>query len=422
MLDRTPFSMPLIIFLVACCLAVPVLFVSCAALLADSWPEFRGPTGQGHSTSTGLPLIWSESHNIVWKIPTPGRGWSSPVILGDQIWITTATEEGHSLRALGFDRASGRMLHNVEIFHLEQQRSIHGKNSYASPTPILENDRIYVHFGALGTAALKSSGEILWKTQELGYEHGHGPGASPALYGGLLVISCDGTDLQYVAALDKNIGRIRWRTPRREGAMAYSTPLVIQTGNVQQVISPGGHQAVSYDLKTGKELWWIRYNGFSQVARPIFGHGLVYIINPALGHPVLFAVRPDGHGDVTKSHIVWSRQRAVSLTPSPLIVGDEIYLVSDNGIATCLDAKTGQERWMVRLNGNFSASPIYADGRIYFLNEAGETTVIEPGRKFERLAENHLDGVTLSSMAVAGQAIFLRTDSSLYRIENRDGK
>ena len=380
------------------------------------WPQFRGPSGQGQSSAKGLPLTWSESEKVAWKTAIPGEGWSSPVISDGQIWLTTATERGTSLRAIALDQETGRILHDVEVFRVTGPPAIHEKNSYASPTPILEPGRVYVHFGTLGTAALNRSGEILWKTQQLRYAHGHGGGGSPALAGDLLVISCDGTDQQYVVALDKNTGVIRWKTARQGGAMAYTTPLVIPRGKGRQVVSPGGNHAVSYDLESGKELWSVDYDGFSGVPRPVFAHGLVYITT-GFYSPVLMAIRTEGNGNVTKTQVAWQWGRGVPLTPSPVVESGEIYLVSDNGIASCLDAKSGQELWRQRLGGTFSASPVSAEGRIYFLSEGGEATVIQAGRRFERLAVNRLDGRTLASPAIEGQAMYLRTDSHLYRIE-----
>ena len=349
-------------------------FLNSSLLPGQDWPEFRGPTAQGHSDAGDLPLTWNESANVVWKVPIPGQGWSSPVMRDGRIWLTTGTSEGdspqarHSLRALGLDFDSGRLLHDVEVFALEGPPSLHTKNSSASPTPILEEDRVYVHFGDFGTAALDSRGKILWKSRRLRYVEQYGPGATPALADDLLLISCDGTDTQFVAALDKNDGTVRWKTLREDGDMAYSTPLVIAAAGLRQVISTGANQAVSYELITGEKLWWIRYVGFSQVPRPLFVHGLVYLVNPALGKPILYAVRPGGRGDVTKSHVVWTWQRGVPVTPSPLIVGDEIYFVSDGGILTCLDARKGTLHWRERLGGNFSASPAFADGKIFLLS------------------------------------------------------
>jgi outer membrane protein assembly factor BamB len=383
------------------------------ALLAEDWPEFRGPTGQGHSRERGLPLTWSETENVRWKAPIPGKGWSSPAVQGDRIWLTTAVEGGRSLRAICLDRKTGQVLRDVEVFRLENPGPVHEKNSHASPTPILEGDYIYLHFGSHGTACLRSSGEIVWKTQELKYYHRHGPGGSPVLFGDLLILSCDGYDIQYVVALDKRTGQIRWKSPRK-GYQAYTTPLTVQVDGKDQVVSPGAHRAVSYDPRTGKEIWWVRYgNGYSNVPRPVYGHGLVFICS-GFDQPVLLAVRPDGQGDVTDTHVAWNLKRGVPLTPSPLLVGEELYVVSDNGIASCLDAKTGKQHWQERLGGSYSASPVYADGRIYFLNEDGESVVIEPGREFKKLATNRVDGYTLASMAVSGGAIFIRSASHLY--------
>jgi len=393
-----------------------LLFLS-LLFFSQDWPEFRGPTGQGHSDERGLPLVWSETKNVRWKTAIPGRGWSSPAIQGDRIWLTTATDEGKSLRAISVDRNTGAILQNVEVFRLKSQGNLNAKNNQASPTPVLEGDRVYLHFGAYGTACITQSGEIVWKTR-LDYDNGqHGPGGSPVVYDNLLIVSCDGQDMQYVVALDKLTGKVRWKK-FREGYQAYTTPLVVRLPAGDQVISPGAFRAVSYEPRTGKELWQVRYgDGFSNVPRPVYGDGLVFICT-GFQQPSLLAVRLDGRGDVTKSHIAWTLKRGVSLTPSPLLVGNELYMVSDNGIASCLDAKTGAPYWQIRLGGNHSASPIYADGRIYFLSEEGESVVIAPGKEFKALAKNQLDGPTLASMAVSGGSIFVRSQTHLYRLSN----
>jgi outer membrane protein assembly factor BamB len=385
--------------------------------LSQDWPEFRGPTGQGYSDERGLPLVWSETKNVRWKVAIPGRGWSSPAIQGDRIWLTTATDEGKSLRAISLDRNTGAILQNVEVFRLKSPGNLNSKNSQASPTPVLEGDRVYLHFGAYGTACITQSGEVVWKTR-LDYDNGqHGPGGSPVIYDNLLILSCDGQDVQYVVALDKLTGKVRWKK-LREGYQAYTTPLVVRLPAGDQVISPGAFRAVSYEPRTGKELWQVRYgDGFSNVPRPVYGNGLVFICT-GFQQPSLLAVRLDGRGDVTKSHIAWTLKRGVSLTPSPLLVGDELYMVSDNGVASCIDAKTGAPHWQVRLGGNHSASPIYADGRIYFLSEEGESVVIAPGKEFKALAKNQLDGPTLASMAVSNGSIFVRSQTRLYRLSN----
>jgi outer membrane protein assembly factor BamB len=396
-----------------------VLSLNGLAAAAQDWPEFRGPTGQGISTERGLPLDWSESRNVIWKTKVPGLGWSSPVVVGGRVWVTTATElGGASLRALAFDVETGREVVNTEVFRVRNARLTNPKNSLASPTPIVEADRVYVHFGADGTAALTTSGEIVWKTR-LPYQSQHGNGGSPALYGDLLIVNCDGSDEAFVVALDKRTGKIRWKTSRRQPwDQAYSTPLVIQIGDRDEIVSVGAYRAAAYDPQSGKEIWRVSYSdGFSNVPRPVYGHGLVYIAT-GFQQPSLLAVRVDGAGDVTKTHIVWTLRRAAPLTPSPLLVGNELYVVSDIGIASCLDAQTGETHWQQRLGGNYSASPIFGDGRIYFLSEEGTAIVIAPGTVFRRLAMNPLDGATLASMAVSAGSIFIRTDSHLYRIQN----
>ncbi len=403
---------------------IPVLLaliLTAFAARAEDWPQFRGPTGQGHSSERGLPVEWSESLNVIWKSPVPGLGWSSPAVSAGRVWVTTAIENEYpaSLRALAFDVETGRELVNTEVVSIVQDPFANPKNSFASPTPIIEGDRVYVHFGGDGTAALTTSGDIVWKIR-LPYHALHGNGGSPTLYGDLLIINCDGDEDAYVVAVDKNTGEIRWKTPRRQPiAQAYSTPLVIRVADRDQVISIGGYRAAAYDPLTGMEIWRVGYpEGYSNVPRPVYGHGLVYIAT-GLQRPNLLAVRPNGTGDVTGTHIAWKLERSVPVTSSPVIVGDEIYIVSDLGIATSLDARTGKIHWQERLGGNYSASPVFADGRIYFLNETGLATIITPGKKFTPVMRNTIDGSTLASPAFSGGSIFLRSDTHLYRIGGR---
>ena len=392
---------------------LPALLVVLAGLAvhAEDWPAFRGPTGQGHSAERRLPLEWSESRNVLWKSTVPGRGWSSPVVADGRVWVTTATDDGESLRALAFDVDTGQELVNAEVLRLRDGDLLNAKNSRASPTPIVEGDRVYVHFGADGTAALTTSGEVLW-TVRLRYESQHGNGGSPVLYGDLLILSCDGSDTAFVVALDKRTGKVVWKTPRRQPFdQAYSTPLVIKVGDRDEVVSAGAYRAAAYDPLTGRELWWVGYReGFSNVPRPVYGHGLVYIAT-GFQQPSLLAVRPD-----RQARVVWAPAARAPLTPSPLLVGDELYVVNDVGIASCLDAETGATHWRERLGGSYSASPVYADGRIYFLSEEGTATVIAPGREFRKLAVNALDGAALASMAVSSGSFFIRTHSHLYRV------
>ena len=400
---------------VACALA---MVLSVAGVARAQWPEFRGPSGQGHSSEQGLPLEWSETRNVVWKRPVPGRGWSSPVVAGSRVWLTTAVKAsgGASLRAMAFAVDTGAPLVDVEVFRSRRGDALNPKNSLASPTPIVEGDRVYVHFGQDGTAALTAAGDIVWKTQ-LRYESQHGSGGSPVLYKDLLIINCDGADDAYVAALDVNTGKVRWRTGRRMPFdQAYATPLIVRVGDRDQLVSPGAYRAAAYDPLTGREIWRVGYvDGFSNVPRPVAGHGLVYIAT-GFQQPSLIAVRTDGTGDVTRSHVAWKISRGVPLTPSPLLVGDELYFVSDGGVASAVDARSGEVLWQHRLAGNFSASPVFVDGRIYFQSEEGITTVLAPGREFRQLATSRIDGATLASPAIAGRSFFLRSDSHLYRI------
>jgi outer membrane protein assembly factor BamB len=394
---------------------VLIFFFLALLVTGSDWPQFRGPTGQGMSDEKGLPLQWSETTNVRWKAAIPGKGWSSPVVQGDRIWLTTATEEGKSLRALSIDRNTGAILQNVEVFRLKSPKLTNGKNSFASPTPVIEGDYVYVHFGAFGTACLKQSGEIVWKTR-LEYDNGqHGAGGSPVIYDDLLIVSCDGLDVQFVVALDKHTGKVKWKKSR-QGYQAYTTPLIVALPAGDQVISPGAFNAFAYEPRSGKELWKVNYGeGFSNVPRPVYGDGLVFICT-GFQQPSLLAVRVDGSGDVTKSKLAWKLDQGVPLTPSPLLVGAELYFITDTGVATCVDAKTGKVYWRARVGGNHSASPIYADGRIYFLSEEGESVVVAAGPQLKHLATNQIDGRTLASMAVASGSIFIRSETHLYRI------
>jgi outer membrane protein assembly factor BamB len=293
------------------------------------------------------------------------------------------------------------------------------KNSFASPTPIVDGDRVYVHFGADGTAALSTAGDVVWRTKFY-YESQHGNGGSPELAGDLLILNCDGFDQAFVVALDKRTGKTRWRADRREPhSQAYSTPLAIHVGDRDEVVSVGAHTASAYDPQNGKEIWRVSYpDGFSNVPRPVYGDGLVFIAT-GFNQPTLLAVRPDGTGDITRSGVAWTLARGAPLTPSPVIAGDELYVISDNGIASCLDARTGAVRWQQRLGHGFSASPLAAEGRIYFLDEDGRTTVLRAGTTGERLAVNVLEGPALASIGVAERSLFIRTGTHLYRIATR---
>ncbi len=403
-----------------------MIFLVVTPCAQAQWPQFRGPRGDGHSTAIGLPLSWSEDDNVAWKVAVPGRGYSSPVIAEGRVWMTTAFEQEGSLRAVAFDQASGAMVHDVEVLRPDAWRHRHPENSYASPTPVLEPGRVYVHFGDYGTACLSAeSGEVIWRSRELRVEHDHGPGSSPILWRDLLIVNFDGIDQRFVAALDKRTGELVWKTPRSvplerraSHGKAFATPLVIASAGKPQLISPGAGQVSSYDPATGQEIWRVRYDGYSNVPRPVAGLGLVFV-DTGYVKPHLLAIHPGGRGDVTDSHVRWSYHWQVPANPSPLLVGDRLFMVSDHGNASWLDARKGDDLWRQRLGGRHYASPIHASGRVYTFSREGRTVVIEAGDAYRELGRAELDGTILASPAVADSAFFVRTESHLYRLEDR---
>lgn len=409
-----------------------VLLCCCLSGLVhgDEWTEFRGATGQGHSTVTGLPTHWNREQNVAWRREIPGKGWSSPVILGKHIYLTTAVAEGpgdaasQSLRTLCLNLKSGDTIWDVEIFRQAEGVRIHGKNSHASPTPVTDGKRLFVHFGTNGTACLSlADGKVLWRNQELHYAPVHGNGGSPVLIDDLVVISCDGADLQFVAALEQNTGKTRWRTTRGtspEKGFSFGTPLVITNDGAKQIVCPASDAVMAYEPATGREIWRVNYpGGYSVVPRPVFGQGLLFVCT-GYNTPMVLAIRPRGaSGDVTNTHVAWSLTKGAPHNPSPLLVNDALYLVSDKGVATCVDAATGEQRWQERIGGNFSASPLFADGKIYLQSEEGDGIVVKPGTAYEELARNPLNERSLASYAVGDGALFIRLEQHLVRVQQK---
>lgn len=416
---------------------------------AAEWPQWRGPDGMGHAPDAkNLPVEWSETENVAWKTKIPGRGHSSPVIDGNHIWLTTAHETKASpaeikermktekvggqpmnvlsnvkLHAVCVDRESGKILRDIQILTKEKPQFVHKLNSYASPTPIIDAGILYCHFGAFGTCALDTkSGEVLWARQDIVVQHANGPGSSPILFENLLIFHMDGSDQQFIIALDRASGETVWQTAR-SGEMnenpqltkAYGTPIIAEFGGKPRIVSPAADWLYFYDPATGEELHRFPYGqlGFSNVARPVAKDGIV-IMPTGFMKSSMIAVRYDGENE---PELVWKYDTAVPKQPSPLWIDDLLFFVDDKGIAGCLDAKTGEELWRERLDGNFQGSPLYADGRIYFTNQEGRTVVIKPGRTFEKLADNRLDAPLMASAAAVGEALFLRTEKALYRIE-----
>jgi outer membrane protein assembly factor BamB len=421
------------------------LFVALLALsnlvTHAQWPEYRGPWSNGHvsapgdTKAAGLPLHWSESRNVRWKTPIPLRGWSTPVVLNGQIWLTTASEDGHDFFALCVEADTGKIVFDRELFHADSPEPLGNPvNGYASPSPVIEPGRVYVHFGSYGTACLDTAHfNLLWKRNDLPCRHYRGPGSSPLLVGRLLILSMDGVDLQYVVALDKTTGRTVWKTDRSadwndlgpdgrpigggDFRKAFSTPLIVEANGKTQLISVGAKAAYGYDPANGRELWKVRHLGQAPAPRPLFGHGLVFVTT-GFGRTELLAIRPDGEGDVTDTHVAWRTNRGVPKFPSPVLVDDLLFLLSDNGIVTCLEAETGKPVWQERIGGEYYASPLYANGRLYCFDTDGKARVIQAGRRFEAVATNSLDAGFMASPAASGKALFLRTKTHLYRIES----
>jgi len=417
-----------------------VLLLLVPTLARADWPDYRGPTGDGHAAPAkdgkphGLPLRWSETENVTWKTAIPHRGWSTPVVLGGQVWLTTATIQGNDFFAICVDAATGKVLFNERLFHSDSPEPLSNQvNCYASPTPVIEPGRVYVSFGSYGTACLDTATrKTLWTRTDLQCRHYRGPGSSPILFGNLLILSMDGVDVQYLVALDKATGRTVWKTPRstkwtdldskgqpiREGDFrkSFGTPLVINAGGRPQMISLGSKATFAYDPRTGKELWKTHHAGHTSVVRPVFGNGIAYTTT-GHGRTELWAIRVDGQGDVTDTHVAWKMRKDVPTTPSPLLVDGLLYVVSNQGALTCLDPATGKTVWRERLGGSYIASPICADGRLYFFSTQGKATVLKPGRTFEVLATSRLAGGFMASPATSGRALFLRTKTHLYRIE-----
>ncbi len=413
------------------------LTVASFSVAGENWTSFRGPTDQGHADATGLPLQWSEEENVVWKTPIPGKAWSSPVIWGDRIWLTNANEAGTQLSAVCVDKNSGKVILKKRLRSVVLPQYCHPFNSYASPSPVIEEGRVYVSFGSPYNACLDSStGEVIWERTDFVCNHFRAAGSSPFLYEDLLILHFDGSDRQYVVAMDKHTGKTVWETkrtvdfqdidpetggPKIQGDLrkGFSTPIIADVQGKSILISLGSMALYAYEPEAGKELWRVECIGsHSGTCRPVAGLGMVFA--PMGMGAELRAIRPDGKGVVTDSHVVWERKKvAVPKRPSILLVDDLLFMVDNDGVAACVEATTGEEVWRERIGGNFSASPLYADGKIFLLDESGKSTVIEAAPEFKVLGTGQLDDGFMASPAVSGNALFVRTRTHLYRIEEK---
>jgi len=423
-------STPRFFHFTAICTLLAVGWLGASAALASAaeteWPQFRGPTGQGLSQALNVPIRWNATEGVAWKVEVPGLGWSSPVLSKGRLYLTSAITDAGSgdvtLHALCLDSTDGHLVWDTEVLRPDPDRvaAMHRKNSPASPTPIVTSDRLYVHFGHMGTAALDLAGKVLWRQTELDYPPTHGNGGSPVLVGDTLIFSADGQKDPCVIALDAGTGAMRWKTPRNSPArkqFSFSTPLAIEVDGVKQVISPGSGFVGAYDPADGHELWRVGYGeGYSVVPRPVFAHGLLFL-SSGFDRASFYAIKPAvAAGDATATNVVWSLNKGAPHTPSAVVVGDEVYFVSDAGIATCAEALTGDVLWSERLGGDFSASPVAVDGRVYFQNETGVGFVVKAGKTYELLARNDLGERSLASYAVADGVLYIRTEAHLWKI------
>lgn len=413
----------------SCIQALIVLWVGGSAWSQAEWPDWRGPAQDGSVQSNALPLTWSENENISWKTPIHDTGFSTPVIWGEQIWLTTAKKDGTALYAIAVDRKSGSILHDLSVFQVDEPQRINPLNSYATPSAAIESGRVYVHYGTFGTACIDTeSGQVLWRRTDLNCDHMQGPASSPVIYEDLIIVTLEGTDKQFIAALDKKTGDTVWiynrpaelYTDEIQGVYkkSYQTPVFVEINGRTQMVSNGALLVTGHDPKTGHEIWRVRYRDDSTISRILHGYGLLFVnTGGSPGATELWAVRQGAEGDVTDTHVVWKMTKEAPHESSPVLVGDLIYSVSERGIVICTEATTGNQVWTQELKGDYWASLLATPDRIYMPGKKGTTVVFAAGREYRELATNELDGEILASPAVAGTALFLRTTSHLYKIE-----
>lgn len=411
-----------------------LLFLSFACSSPDeNWTHFRGSHMDGHAGAGEAPLQWSENSNIVWKAQVKGKGYSSPVVFGDQIWITSAADDGKEFYTLCYDFKTGKLLDENTIFTSEDPQRIHSTNSYATPTPCIEKGFVYVHYGTFGTACIDTRNyNVVWKREDLKCEHMQGPASSPVLYKNMLILHLEGTHDPFVIALNKQTGETLWKSLRPKEfydplepvyRKSYQTPIIIEAEGRDLLISNGSFMCFAHDVNTGEVVWTIEYGYDSTVSQPVYWNGLVFVNSGWIfldNTPYFtrqYAVDPTGKGDVTKTHVKWMYEDEVPQIPTPVIVEGKMYMVHDRGMVTCLDAMTGKPVWKEKLNGNFNSSPIFAGGNIYFFNVKGDCTVIKPGDSYQKVAENSIGETVKAIPAFVRGKMILRTEKNLYLIE-----
>ena len=402
-----------------CCL----ICLAIASLKAqENWPEFRGPTADGHTSGPPLPMDLDQADRLKWKTSFPGKAWSSPVVWGNQIWLTNATEDGKRMSVLCFDFHSGAVRREQVIHENDSPGFCHPTNSYASPTPAIEEGRVYLHFGSYGTTCLDTeTGEVIWQRTDFQCDHFRGPGSSPILYDDKLLVAFDGADVQYVVALNKQTGETVWRTTRDidygtdngDYKKAYGTGRVFEVDGRPILVYPSAMATIAYDVETGKQRWKVYHGGMNASARPLMTPGGLLILTNGMGKMV--AVNPSGQGDITDTHIVWMLAKGVTRKPSQLIVGDRLFMFSDKGIASAIDVATGEIVWQERVGGAFSSSPIYDGEKIFAFSESGDIHVIKPGDTFQPLTKIKMEDGFKASPAVVNGQLILRSFSHIYQ-------
>jgi outer membrane protein assembly factor BamB len=409
-------------------LAIVVMGSEFAAYGQD-WPAFRGGNANGVAEDSSVPSVWSESNNIRWKTIIHGRGWSSPVVEGNEVWLTTATEDGLKMYAICLDWASGEVIHDKLIFLNDSvQPDYHETNSYASPTPVIEGDRVYVHFGAYGTACLRRKDcSILWQRRDLPCNHYRGAGSSPIVHEGALIFHMDGFDHQYAVALNGDTGETVWRTDRKvdygtdngDYYKAFCTPLIVTVDGRRQLISPASMACLSLDPSTGSEIWRVRYDEHSTTARPVFYRNRVFM-STGFSKAKMLCIQADGFGDVTDTHVIWSEHRGIGCKPSPVFVNGHLFVLTDDGILSRLNPESGETEWRTRLGGSFSSSLTATSEHLIALDHDGKGFVFTADEVPQLVSENMLDAGCNASPAIVGNSLLVRTKSAIYRIQNSE--
>ncbi len=405
-----------------------VLIVAVGTVRAEDWPCFRGPSRQGMSRETGVPTQWSATSNVKWKTPVPGAGWSSPIVQGDSVFVTTATDGGKSLHLIRLNRASGEILWDKEVTQ-QQPKYKQRPNSYATSTPVTDGRQVYVVACDGRILAADMDGKVVWTNSDFDYYSQHGLAVSPVLYEDLVIVVFDwsspGPDVKVgwevpwdkalILAVDKHTGSTRWRGSRGSSQIAHATPQVARVDGRDQLVSSAGGVVQGFDLTTGERLWTVSSPGEGVVPSAVVGDGMAFTCS-GFRQETILATRLNGRGDITQTHVAWRVTDEVPHVPSLLYVSPRLYSITEAGIVNCRQGATGERLWRQRLAGKFSASPVYADGKVYFLSEKGRATVVEEGPEYKVVAENELDETCCASPAISQGNIFLRTEKALYCI------